>query len=192
MARQSAGDAFQTIPSSARAVSERNAEWAQLRARRLQELTHRQQRSEREQCTFQPAAEGSAYLAAIGGGSSLDVVSRTMAWKETRDHRLQCTRQAMLMQADQGRVAPHSRPRASTGAWTCAGTGAEAAAASGDPTFMAPTASASQKGVAPLPTTFSFEDSCHPQLPEWAAPRSETAGLELQLTDLDGDTVHQT
>ena len=137
-------------------VAKRNAAWAQLRARRLQQLANRHRRAEEQVCTFQPSSEGAEYIAAIGGGTSLDVVARGAVWQEARDRRLEAARQAILhAQDEQIGGSTHGLALYDDTQF-------------GEPNYMIPTAS-TWRGP-PLPWT--FEDPCVKQLPEWAAPRA--------------------
>lgn len=160
---------FRTIPSasaqpaSVRSVAERNAAWSRQRDQRILQLANRQQRSERQQCPFRPAVGGAAYLAAVGGTSSLDVVARGAAWQATREHRLQAARDALLAREAVQPARPRSADVLSHGA---------------EPAFMVPTKSATHRVVslgAASSCSSAFGDSCKSHLPEWAAPRADAS-----------------
>lgn len=139
-----------------------------MREQRMHQLVNQQQRSESEHCTFQPAVGGAAYLDAVGGNSSLDVVARGMTWQAMRDARLQAARRAQLEESAPWPVRPHmsQQPRMN---------GGNAQTPIGDPPFMAPTMSASQRSS--LTFNMGFDDSCCGQLPEWAAPRGDAVNV---------------
>lgn len=149
-------------------VAERNASWAQLRERRLQQQAAQRHHLERQQCPFAPVTSGATYLAASGGGSSLDVVARSTVWQHTRDARLQAARAAQsAAEVAANHQAILNRPLAVV----------DVALLAAEPGFMAPTVSASHRiQPAPLidrpPPVPTDKDGCHFQLPEWAAPRS--------------------
>ena len=165
VARSGVHSPFQTIPATTggvHGVAHRSSLWAQMREQRMHHLIHRQQRSEREQCTFQPAVGGAAYPDAVGGNSSLDVVARGVTWQAMRDARLQAARKAQLESA--------SMPaRHNTGSQQSPTSGRGKPSSKGEPLFMTATVSASQRSSSMLAT--GFDDNCCGQLPEWAAPR---------------------
>lgn len=150
-------------PPSARAVAERNLNWAQQREQRLRQLARRQRCAEREVCTFRPAVGGGAYLEAVGATSDLDVVARGAAWQASRESRLEAARRALLAQA----AAELRAPRAPSPSTAASPTG-------GEPGWMVPTTAHrnGQRAFACMPLGATFGDSCHGELPEWAAPRA--------------------
>lgn len=174
---------YRTIPAASggvHGVAHRSAVWAQMREQRMHQLVYQQQRSESEHCTFQPAVGGAAYLDAVGGNSSLDVVARGMTWQTMRDARLQAARRAQLEEHAQWPVRPHTSQQPLMN-------GGGASASKGEPLFMAPTVSASQRSS--LMLTMGFDDNCCGQLPEWAAPRGNGVHL-VTAPSLSGDLAY--
>lgn len=162
-------------------VAARNASWAQLRDRRLKQSATRQSRMEAAQCTFHPATDGAAYLAAHGGGSALDVVERGKAWQAQRESRLSAARhEAQLDEMRQMQAYPHVM----TSAAACHAHGHARSDVHGDaePHFMATTASTRERASYLMATTSEALESSGEvvdELPEWCAPYSTGASVVI-------------
>jgi hypothetical protein len=150
-------------------VAERSAHWAQLRAHKLEQLTHQRRRAEACECTFRPAsgaapAHSGAYasIAAGDGGvgapsssrSVLEVAARSSAWLQQKQLRLEAARAEVLRrEAEEGMRAraasTHSaahRSASTADGGDCTDISvSHAAGAEAEPRYMAPTASARER-----------------------------------------------